>query len=412
MRIKYELAIFFYFVCIVGLLCSRTLLTISMVGFVAVALFDVKIRPFRLGINPDLVKNIKRLFKRPDYLALIGIFLLVVVSFWNSDSTKDLMTDIRIKLPFLLLPLAFIQFPKLSSRQLAHVLYLFLICTSLACLGVGINYLLDYKYITNSINLGKSVPVPIHHIRFSLLVAFSVAVGLWLIFLRHSWKYTWEKRLIIALTAFVFFMQHVLSVRSGLVVMYAAIGVMAIYYIFHTKKMWLFAVILPLMAIVPLIAVQTIPTLKNKIGYLLYDLDMFSQGNRAGFSDGQRFISWYIGAEVIQENPVFGTGIGDLKGELTKKYAANYPDLEAKLPHNQFLLQASSMGITGLVAFLILYFIPLFYRRNYRFVLFASFYTIITLSFLFENTFSTAFGVGIFIFFVLLLMKRDVGNQF
>jgi len=408
---KSKIAIFFYFATIVGLLCSRTLLTIAMAGLVAAALFNVEIKPFRFGFNPSLKTTFQRLFKRPDYLAIIGIFILALFSFGNSSETKFLIKDIVLKLPFLILPLAFLNHPKLSQRQLAHVFYIFLACTSIACLGVGINYYLDFAYITNSINLGKSVPTPIHHIRFSLLVAFATVVGFWLIFIRHYWKYNWEKWLIIGLTGFVFLMQHVLSVRSGLVVMYAALSIMAIYYVFYTKKLWLFGVFIPLMIALQLVAYHTIPTLKNKVRYLLYDLDMFKNGNRAGFSDGQRLISLSMGAEVVKENLVFGTGIGDLKTELAKQYATHYPDLKPKLPHNQFLTITASMGFVGLAAFTFLFFFPLFYHRNYRFVVMASFYTIMTLSFMFENTLATQFGLTIYLLFLLLILQVEKYNE-
>ncbi len=402
-----EVSIFFYFLFLIALFCSKTLLTIAMIGLLAVGVFEIQLKPFRLGFNPNYWKNLKQLPRRKDLLAVIGVFLLIVLSYWNSEATADWSNQVRVKLPFLLLPLAFVQLPRLSERQLAHVFYIFLLLATLACVGTGINYALDYKYITNSINLGKSIPTPIHHIRFSLMIAFSVVAGVWLRFIGHYWLKPSEKHLIATLTGFLFVFQHVLSVRSGLVVLYAALVIMSIYFVFYTKKIKLFAIILPLLVIVPLVAVQTIPTLKNKIGYLRYDLDMFRNGNRAGFSDGQRFISWEIGGIVFQKNSTWGTGFGDLKNELANVYKTNYPDLKPKLPHNQFLLFAAGMGWTGLLAFVTLFLFPLFYKKNYRFVVFAAFYTIITLSFLFENTLSSAFGTGIYLFFLLILMQRE-----
>lgn len=409
---KSKIAIFFYFVTIVGMLCSNTILTIAMAGLVAVALFEIEIQPFRLGFNPSLPTTFQRLMQRPDYLAVVGIFILVVFSIWNSDSVKDWHNDVIVKLPLLVLPLAFLNHPPLSQRQLAHVFYIFLGCTALASLGVGMNYALDFDAITESIRKGKSVPTPIHHIRFSLLMAFSVVVGIWLIFIQHYWKYHWEKWLIMALTAFVFVMQHILSVRSGLLVMYAALGLMAVYYVFYTRKMWLFAVIIPLMLAVPVGAYYTFPSLKNKVDYLKYDLFMFKYGNRDGFSDGQRLVSWEMGWEVWKDNLWFGTGIGDLKIALEKKYAAEYPNLSPKKPHNQFLTFAASTGLVGLVAFTMLFFVPLFYRKHYRFVVFAGFYTIMTLSLMFENTLATQFGVGIYSFFLMVLLLSKVSDTF
>jgi O-antigen ligase len=405
-----EVSIFFYFLFLIALFCSKTLLTIAMIGLLAIGVFEIQLKPFRLGFNPNYWNNLKELPKRKDLLAVIGIFLLIVLSFWNSEATEDWGKHIRVKLPFLLLPLAFIQLPRLSKRGFSHVLYICLLLATVACIGTGINYALDYEYITNSIRLGKSIPTPIHHIRFSLMIAFTVVVGVWLHFSGYYWKKPFERNIIVALTGFLFIFQHVLSVRSGLVVLYAALGIMSIYFVFYTKKIKFFAILLPILVIIPLIAVKTVPTLKNKIGYLWHDLEKFRNGHRAGFSDGQRFISWEIGGAVFQKNQLWGTGFGDLKNELTVVYEERYPDLKPKLPHNQFLLFAAGMGCTGLLAFLTLFFFPLFYKKNYRSVVFAAFYTIITISFLFENTLSSALGTGIYLFFLLILMQREEGT--
>ena len=39
--------------------------------------------------------------------------------------------------------------------------------------------------------------------------------------------------------------------------------------------------------------------------------------------DPTRLIIWSSGKQVIQENFVFGTGVGDVKNELINKYASN-----------------------------------------------------------------------------------------
>lgn len=401
-----ELAFFFYFVFLVGLLCSRTILTIAMMGIFAIGLVEIHAKPFKIGFNPLFFKNIVHLSQRKELLAFMGIYFLIVLGAGNFNA-PDAVSNARIFLPFLLLPLGFLQLPRLSQLELSLLFFIFIILASLVCIGVGINYALDFKYITNSINLGKSIPTPVHHIRFSLLVAFSVVVGIWLIYERFFWRKPWERYLIGGLTAFLFIFQHILSVRSGLVVMYAACGLMMIYLIFLSKKMWLFAVLVPLMFIVPLTAYWTIPSLQNKVRYLLYDLDMMRHGNLDGFSDGQRFISWKMGIDIIKEKPVLGIGMANLKDNLAERYQAEYPDLKPKKPHNQFLTIGAGTGLVGLSIFLVLFFTPLFYKKHYQRPPFMAFYTIIILSFLFENTLATSVGMSCFLFFALVMVQTD-----
>lgn len=388
------------------LFCSPAWVTVAMIGLAAIAVFDVDIRPLKLGFNKSFFKNLV-LLKRPDYLAIISILFIVLLSGLNSDSLEFWSKQVRLKLPFLILPIIFVNLPKFNEKQFARIIYSFLIVATIAGLQTMINYALDYAYITERIHNGTPIPTTIHHIRFSILMALGVVSGIWLSYVQYTFKYNWEKYLIAFLTIFLFIVAHVLSVKSGLACLYAALGVMSCYYIIQTRRFWLFAVIFPILILFPIGAYYTIPALKNKIDYFKHDIDMFTKGNRDGFSDGQRIASLDLGWMVFKENVVFGTGIGDLKEELKPKYDKYYPDLKPKLPHNQFLLFAASSGLSGLFAFIITFLIPLFYQKRYRFVLFTAFYTIIGLSFMFETTLSTAIGTNIYLIFLLLILQKE-----
>lgn len=411
--IRAEVAFFFYFVMMVGLLTSRTLLTISMLGISLVSVIDVYIRPFRIGLKQGWWQKLATLPRSVSFMSLIGIFILVAMSYLNSSSTYYYWTAIRIKIPFLVLPLAFFQLPQLSQRELHHLLFIFLLLTLLATVGTAINYLSDYDAITESIRKGKPIPTPIHHIRFSLLTAIAVIAGIWLLLTRYQWRLGWTRWMIAAITVWIFIFQHILSVRTGLLVMYAAIFWIFLHSLWQSKqrRRWLLLII-PVFVLMPWLAYQTVPSLKNKVDYLRYDLEMFQRGNLEGFSDGQRLISWQMGAAIFKKNPVFGVGFGDLRPMLEQNYAKAYPNLTYKLPHNQFLLFAAAMGSLGLLAFCVLYFLPLvmylvMYRKRTLMPLMVALYIIITLSFLFENTLSTAFGTGIYLFFLMILLKVE-----
>lgn len=406
---RQQVTLLFCVFYIATLFFSPAWLSIAMICLAAAAVFDVEIKPLRLGFNKSFFKNLV-LLKRPDYLAILSIFFIVLLSGLNSDSLDFWSKQVRLKLPFLILPIIFVNLPKFNSRQFTGLIYAFLIISAITALETMINYALDYAYITKRIHNGTPIPTPIHHIRFSILMAMAVVAGIWLRYTEYMLKYNWEKHFITFLTIFLFVVAHVLSVKTGLVCLYAALGLMAFYYIIHTKRFWLFAVIFPTLILLPIGAYYTIPALKNKIDYFKYDVDMFTKGNRDGFSDGQRIASLDLGWMVFKENLVFGTGIGDLKNELEIKYDKYYPDLKPKLPHNQFLLLAASSGISGLFAFIIAFLIPLFYQKRYRFVLLSAFYIILGLSFMFETTLSTAIGTSVYLIFLLLILQREQLN--
>ena len=406
MMVRQQLTSFFCTFYIAMMFVSPAWVSMAMIGLAAIAVFDIDLKPFKFGLNKSFFKNLV-LLTRPDYLAIVSIFFIVLLSGLNSDSLDFWNKQVRLKIPFLILPIIFVNLPKLTSRQFSSIIYSFLIVASLAALRTMVNYALDYAYITERIHNGTPIPTPIHHIRFSILVVFGVTCGIWLTYIKYVFKYSWEKYLISFLTFFLFVVAHVLSVKSGLVALYIALGVMAFYYIIVTKRFWLFAIIFPILILLPIGAYYTIPALKNKIDYFKYDVDMFTKGNRDGFSDGQRIASLDLGWMVFKENIAFGSGIGDLKDELQVKYKKHYPDLKPKLPHNQFLLFAASSGLVGLFVFLMAFLTPFFYKKRYRFVLFATFYTILGLSFMFETTLSTAIGTSIYLIFLLLMMQKE-----
>lgn len=405
--VRQKIASFFCVFYIAMLFVSPAWVSMAMIGLAAIAVFDIDAQPFRFGLNTSFFKNLV-LLKSPDYLAIFTVFFIVLLSGLNSELLDFWNKQVRLKLPFLILPIIFVNLPKFTTKQFSNIIYSFLIIASIAALGTMINYVLDYAYITERIHNGTPIPTPIHHIRFSILMAFAVVCGIWLFYTKHIFRFDWEKYLILFLTLFLFIVAHVLSVKSGLASLYAALGLMAFYYIVESRRFWLFAIIFPLLILLPIGAYYTIPALKNKIDYFKYDVDMFTKGNRDGFSDGQRIASLDMGWIVLKENLMFGCGIGDLKDKLEDKYKEYYPDLEPKMPHNQFLLFAAASGLIGLLAFIIAFFTPLIYKKRYQSVLFTTFYTILGLSFMFETTLSTAIGTGIYLIFLLLMIQREL----
>jgi len=155
----------------------------------------------------------------------------------------------------------------------------------------------------------------------------------------------------------------------------------------------------------PIVAYKAIPSLNIKVGYMLHDLDMFWQGKGNRFSDGQRIISLQAGLRVAKQNPILGVGAGDLKQSMKATYEQHFSSFPYKLPHNQLITIAAGTGIVGLLLFLIGFFTPLFYRRNYRHPLFLTLHIIIFLSFLVENTIENSVGVAFYLLWLLITLK-------
>lgn len=383
-----------YAACIslfVGLICSKFLLTLSMITLVV------------LGVcSPTLNQDWRRIWTNKSFVATLGVFMLFLVSALVSDNWSASMIRLRIALPMLLLPIAFALLPTFSKKSYQQLLSIYLYMMALACLGVLINYGLHYEAMQQRLNVSKAIPTPNgEHIRFSLMINLAVFAGFWLLQQQFYWKKAAEKWVIGGLVFFLIITLHLLSVRIGLLVLYAGFGTTIFYYMLRKKYYGLGIVLIIGMCIMPYFAYKYVPSIQTKVNLTKHNWDMYQQGYIGEYSDTRRLLSYKIAWDVVQGSPWFGVGIGDLNDEQTKYYQANYPDQKVMYPHNFFLMLYAATGILGLIFFLICFFFPLFYRQNYKNLFFLLFYVTIFLSFMTENTLLSAIGVGIYTFFLL-----------
>lgn len=393
----------FFILCLVFIISflssSPAFLTISLVSFFVLMLYDG-------FLNKNFTEKWNDFKANKAYLAVTSIFLITTYSGVYSDLSPFYWERVRVALPFLILPIAFSGLPQLSKRQSHLVLYFLLIAVSITSIVTLVNYISNYAFYNKGLEAGRPIPTPIHHIRFSLLIAFTVFVGAWLFLKKIVFKYIWERWFILSLTAFLFIFIHVLSVRSGIVVAYATLFLSTLIYIFKTKKLFLGTAVILILIVAPIIAYQIVPSFKNRITYALYDFQNIKEGNLKNFSDGERLISYKAGFYVGNKNPWIGVGMGDLNGEIRQFYASEYPSFSVKRPHNQFLFYYASIGIIGTMFFLMAFLFPFFYHSNYKDELILIFHIIVFLSFMVENTIGTAIGTAYYLFFTLFLIKR------
>lgn len=380
----------------------------AMILLVALALFERRPGFPWLRLRRTFRENTGRWWRYTPNLMIAVPFLLVLVSaLWSSDFSYTL-ERLRIKLPFLALPWAFTAIPRFSRKELRFILYFLIGMMALACVYVGVNYLLNFDEINQLIGMGKAIPTPSNHIRFSLVLCFAILSGLYLFREGEVLRYPWERRLLLGVTVFLFVFIHMLSVRSGLLAMYAALFVWVLRYVVLTRRWAVAAASAGLLLLLQAAAYQIFPSLRAKLAYARWDILQHQQGTGGNYSDSDRLISLEVGWKVVEKAPIFGVGAGDLKREVMEEYTAgNYEEAQIhKMPHNQFLTIFAGTGIAGLAVFLIGFFHPLLYRKNYRDFLFLGLYVVVFLSFMMENTIENNFGVSFFLLFLLLGLNQ------
>ena len=355
-----------------------------------------------------LVFSFRRLFAQPVYAVFLLLLLIPFLSgLWSADQGYWL-ERVRVRLPFLVLPWAFANMPALTARQLRLVLYFLVGFMAVLCLGVGINYGLDYAAIIEGMHQGRPIPVPRNHIRFSLLLATAVVLGGYLWYERFVLRFAWERTVLAGLVVFLFVFLHFLSVRSGLAALYLVLLFSLFRFVWLTRRWKPALLALALLAIVPWIAVQTMPSLKKKLAYTVYDWQQYHNNSGETYSDSERWISLKTGWLIWQDHPWLGAGAGDLRQETERAVTEHFPAYERtpKLPHNQFLYILAGTGLFGLLFSLIAFLYPLFAGRRRFDYLFAGFQVMAFSSFLVEYTIETAMGVAWYLFFTLWFLKK------
>lgn len=349
-------------------------------------------------LTTGVLKKVPSMLLEPSAGIFVFFFLLVLVSGTYSNDTTQWLERLRIKLPFLLLPLAFFIIPKPNGRQVNLTLYfLWALMIGSAIVSVLL-YLNDPEGITEAITRGKTMPTPFNHIRFSLMTVFAAVCGYYLLQQKFTWCYKWEKWLQLAGTFFLIVFLHVWAIRSGLLALYVCLGAIILYEIWRTRKLILLGSLLLTLPAIPMIAYYTVPTFTNKVDYMLYDLGRFKEGDTAAYSDARRLRSIVVSWEVGKQKKWIGAGYGDIKDDMKSYYEVHYPELadeNSLAPHNQFLYVFVGLGFVGLAVFTWAVLYPLWVAWRWRNILFICFNLIAITSFIpeypLENQVGTAF---------------------
>jgi hypothetical protein len=124
--------------------------------------------------------------------------------------------------------------------------------------------------------------------------------------------------------------------------------------------------------------------------------------NASGHSVMQRLEFWKTSRAIIKANWLTGVGTGDLEQAFQDEYNKSGSLLEKEFrwrSHNQFLAITATFGIIGLAWFLFSLIFPAIRLSKFHDFYFLSFFIIIMLSMLTEDTLETQAGVTVFAFF-------------
>lgn len=390
---KSNIAVLTALLMILGFLCGRAILSLGMFLFCVNALWDVAPKKW--------LHHTYWLWG----LAWTGLYL--ISGLWSED-IPYWVERVQVKMPFLLLPLAFGFIRPMGEKQLRIFSYgLFLLMLG-GCFWSMSFLVLDYQKVVESYSYSKVLPTPpSDHIRYSIFVAWSV---IWFVFMYRRLKLKPDKIIMVAGALFCTAYLHVLAVKSGLLILYSASFLYFIYLIL--KRRWVFGLSLALAASsLFFFSLKYVPPFKAKFYYVMFSVEQFREGRlRSDVSDLGRLLSYDLGWKIFKEHPFVGVGAGDVRMEMKKKYELYSPETppeERIVPHNQFLEVGLVGGLLTLVPFSVWVFWPLRSIRRSR----NGFYGLVAWLGLFlamqvEAMLEGQYGVFVFLFCLLWTMKH------
>lgn len=388
--IRTNIAMFAVVAMVVGFFTSRAVLSMAMVLFGLNGL---------IGIHPK-----KWLKERWWLLGALWIACYVISVFWSHDMNYW-NTRVQVKLPILLLPLAFAFTPAFNYAQLrlfTIVLLGMLLGGALYSLSFFIHdpafYIRGYQYS----QVLPTIPEN-DHIRFSIAVTGGI---IWFIYFYPKLQERWLKVLIICSIVFLSLYLHVLAARTGLVAWYLFMAGWLVYLAVRKKTRIIGITLIAIFITSSILAVTFVPTLRNRIGYFKYTVEMFKSGERTGlYSDMGRVISYDIAQRLILEHPLTGVGSGNILDSMKGGYKRWYPDVSDEqrlIPHNQFLTVGVACGIPAMLIFIAWVFYPLFQvKRNREGFFFAITWLVMLVPLMVEPVLEVQYGVFVYLFFLL-----------
>ena len=195
-----------------------------MVAGLPFNLLLMSLSQFFIGGNWILEGNYKEKWQRfrsnKNAWWLIGIFLMLLPGMlWTSNINEGLKL-IRIDLPFLIYPFVLASIPPLKQRWYDALLKLFLLSVTLAtiaCAAIGLP-----RWMNGELSDIRQISLFISHIRFALLIALSILMGVWMLYSNKVQLRTFERWgiaiMIVWMSVFLFILQSLTGIAILLVI--------------------------------------------------------------------------------------------------------------------------------------------------------------------------------------------------
>lgn len=356
-------------------------------------------------LHKDILPQLQRFFHTPILIGMSFLFFIPFISgLWSTD-LSEWASVVRVKLPLLLLPVAFAGHWQLSQKQWKILALVFIAIIFLGTAWSLLQYVKNPAAINASYLKAKTIATPLEddHIRFSWLVSTAIFTTL----LLYKERPLWIKMVGVLLMAWFAVYLHLLAARTGLFSFYLLLFAVVLRQLV-IKKAWLSGLLILVCGTsLVLLAWILLPSFQNRVHYMVYDFSLVRQGTYlTGANDGNRWLSLRAGYHILIHHP-FGVGAGNVRQFMNSWYDHHTPKIQMAdrlFPGSEWLYYGCMAGWTGVAGFLLIICWPFFIKIKHRFFWMVLNLTAV-LSLIFEVGLEVQFGVFIYAFTLLWWWK-------
>src|SRR6056297_1786627 len=383
--------------------------------------FNLHFFPYFIGlflitwfIQRGLAAKLLSLIKNKRAMGLMIFYLLFALSMIYSENVSKSLTDLEKKLSFLVMPLLFATANKYLKKNYHYLLLAFLLGTTLNVFISSGNFLMEIFLNSGSYEAFLKTPfwyayrhlaIFNHSSYFALFIGLSIGILIYF-FNTKPFKFSEKKRTKLFICLWIILLSVICimnSSRGGIMALF-------VFFIFSffslIKNIYLKFVTILIITGLSIYGLST-ERFENytEVATELLAGNKFTQQELLQ-KDADRLVLWQNSIKVIQSNFWLGTGNGDIKMELKKRYKKNrvYEDLKKVLnPHNQFLSIFVGLGVIGFGYFLFLLANPFIKGLKEKNYLLLAFLVLIVVHFFVESMLNRLSGIAFFSAFYSLL---------
>jgi O-antigen ligase len=355
-------------------------------------------------LHGNLPHKLAMVYKSPGFILPVIFYLLYLTGMLYTENVKTGLSHLEVKFSLLLFPIVLPGMRDVLMKNFRKIAWAFVfgnLTASVICLVYA-----AYRLIATGENYFFYSDFSIFNLPTysSVYVLFSMAILFYFI-TEESFQYTFKIKLlcvagILFFACIVFLNYSRAALVSGIV---AFAFTAAFYFVKRKKWFWLFTcIILPALVTAGLFKYH--PRFEPIRRFVAMPLDSLPPSS--GDNIAIRYMVAKQSVKLVKENFWLGTGTGDVKDELMKKYsslnmvAAEHERLNA---HNQFMETFIGLGIIGFLVLVLMVFEPLYSGMRENNILKIAFAILIAINFLFESMLNTEAGVIFYAFFTVLL---------